>query len=59
MNLSMTSGAKAVADSRSEKVGELAGALSKGLLMGARGNSGVILSHYSAASQNKFLRLQH
>ena len=44
MNLSMTSGAKAVADSRSEKVGELAGALSKGLLMGARGNSGVILS---------------
>ena len=44
MNLSMTSGAKAVVDSRSEKVGELAGALSKGLLMGARGNSGVILS---------------
>ncbi|MBL1228346.1 DAK2 domain-containing protein [Enterococcus sp. BWB1-3] len=44
MNLSMTSGAKAVADSRSEKVGELATALSKGLLMGARGNSGVILS---------------
>lgn len=44
MNLSMTSGAKAVADSTSEKVGELATALSKGLLMGARGNSGVILS---------------
>jgi DAK2 domain fusion protein YloV len=44
MNLSMTSGAKAVADSRSEKVGELATVLSKGLLMGARGNSGVILS---------------
>ena len=44
MNLSMTSGAKAVADSRSEKVGELAAVLSKGLLMGARGNSGVILS---------------
>lgn len=44
MNLSMTSGAKAVADSRSENVGELAGVLSKGLLMGARGNSGVILS---------------
>nr|WP_236674796.1 DAK2 domain-containing protein [Enterococcus sp. BWR-S5] len=44
MNLSMTSGAKAVADSASEKVGELATALSKGLLMGARGNSGVILS---------------
>lgn len=44
MNLSMTSGAKAVSDSRSEKVGELATILSKGLLMGARGNSGVILS---------------
>ncbi|MFV0560475.1 MAG: DAK2 domain-containing protein [Enterococcus sp.] len=44
MNLSMTSGAKAVVDSTSEHVGILAGALSKGLLMGARGNSGVILS---------------
>ena len=44
MNLSMTSGAKAVVDSTSEKVGELAAMLSKGLLMGARGNSGVILS---------------
>nr|WP_242543232.1 DAK2 domain-containing protein [Enterococcus sp. DIV1094] len=44
MNLSMTSGAKAVVDSTYEKVGELAALLSKGLLMGARGNSGVILS---------------
>lgn len=44
MNLSMTSGAKAVVDSPSQKVGELANILSKGLLMGARGNSGVILS---------------
>lgn len=44
MNLSMTSGAKAVVDSPSQKVGELANVLSKGLLMGARGNSGVILS---------------
>ncbi|THE14950.1 DAK2 domain-containing protein [Enterococcus hirae] len=44
MNLSMTSGAKAVVDSSSDKVGELAALLSKGLLMGARGNSGVILS---------------
>ena len=40
MNLSMTSGAKAVADATSEKVGDLATTLSKGLLMG----SGVILS---------------
>lgn len=44
MNLSMTSGAKAVRDSVSDSVGVLATALSKGLLMGARGNSGVILS---------------
>lgn len=44
MNLSMSSGAKGVSDSTSEKIGELADCLSKGLLMGARGNSGVILS---------------
>ncbi|WP_071130282.1 DAK2 domain-containing protein [Enterococcus timonensis] len=44
MNLSMTSGAKAVADAHEIKVGQLATHLSKGLLMGARGNSGVILS---------------
>ncbi|MGL9726908.1 DAK2 domain-containing protein [Enterococcus sp. DIV0756] len=44
MNLSMTSGATAVVNSTSEKVGELANVLAKGLLMGARGNSGVILS---------------
>ncbi|MDR0921917.1 MAG: DAK2 domain-containing protein [Lactobacillales bacterium] len=44
MNLSMSTGAKAVSDATDEKVGALAQALSKGLLMGARGNSGVILS---------------
>lgn len=44
MNLSMTSGATAVINSASDKVGELANVLAKGLLMGARGNSGVILS---------------
>jgi len=44
MDLSMTSGAKAVREATSEHVGELATILSKGLLMGARGNSGVILS---------------
>lgn len=44
MNLTMTSGAKAVSESTSEHVGQLARSLSKGLLMGARGNSGVILS---------------
>lgn len=44
MNLSMTSGLKSVKSSDSDEVGVLAAALSKGLLMGARGNSGVILS---------------
>ncbi|MGE7985850.1 DAK2 domain-containing protein [Lysinibacillus fusiformis] len=44
MNLSMTSGAKETELSASEHIGKTAQALSKGLLMGARGNSGVILS---------------
>ena len=44
MNLSMTSGAKETELLASEHIGKTAQALSKGLLMGARGNSGVILS---------------
>ncbi|HEY9571078.1 MAG TPA: DAK2 domain-containing protein [Metalysinibacillus sp.] len=44
MNLSMTSGAKETESQASEHIGKTAQALSKGLLMGARGNSGVILS---------------
>jgi len=44
MNLSFSSGAKEVKRKKSGHVGQLAEALSKGLLMGARGNSGVILS---------------
>jgi DAK2 domain fusion protein YloV len=44
MNLSMTSGAKETEAHAQEHIGKTAGALSKGLLMGARGNSGVILS---------------
>jgi len=44
MSLSLDSGLKYVNESSSTKVGELAEALAKGLLMGARGNSGVILS---------------
>ncbi|MFD2682870.1 DAK2 domain-containing protein [Bacillus seohaeanensis] len=44
MNLSMTSGAKEVQNNVQDHIGKVAGALSKGLLMGARGNSGVILS---------------
>lgn len=44
MNLSMTSGAKEVQNHIHGHIGNVAAALSKGLLMGARGNSGVILS---------------
>jgi uncharacterized protein len=44
MNLSMTSGAKETEVQKSAHIGKTAQALSKGLLMGARGNSGVILS---------------
>lgn len=44
MNLSMTSGANEVKKQKSDNISEVAGAFSKGLLMGARGNSGVILS---------------
>jgi uncharacterized protein len=44
MNLSMSSGAKEVKQQKNEHIGKVGSALSKGLLMGARGNSGVILS---------------
>jgi hypothetical protein len=57
MNLSFTSGAKAAKESQSDQVGDIAQALAKGLLMGARGNSGVILSQlfrgFSKAVQGK------
>jgi uncharacterized protein len=44
MNLTITAGAKAVQETDSKEVGQIASAFAKGLLMGARGNSGVILS---------------
>lgn len=44
MNLSMTSGAKEVKNNVQEHIGKVGTSLSRGLLMGARGNSGVILS---------------
>ncbi|QZN92431.1 DAK2 domain-containing protein [Limosilactobacillus panis] len=44
MASSMSSGAKYEREESSTKVGDLSAALAKGLLMGARGNSGVILS---------------
>lgn len=44
MNLTMTSGCEEVENNLSKNIGELGKTFSKGLLMGARGNSGVILS---------------
>ncbi|CAK1228926.1 DAK2 domain-containing protein [Fructobacillus tropaeoli] len=44
MAMSMASGAQYERDAQEETVGALAKATAKGLLMGARGNSGVILS---------------
>ncbi len=44
MNLTVSSGSKEVANRNDEHIYDLAKAFSKGLLMGARGNSGVITS---------------
>ncbi len=44
MNLTISSGAKEVANRNDDGVYDIAKSFSKGLLMGARGNSGVILS---------------
>ncbi|QHS22207.1 DAK2 domain-containing protein [Virgibacillus sp. MSP4-1] len=44
MNLTMTSGAEEVKKASGNHVGSIGESLAKGLLMGARGNSGVILS---------------
>lgn len=44
MNLTMSSGVRELRGKASDHIGKAAEALSKGLLMGARGNSGVILS---------------
>ncbi|HIZ71208.1 MAG TPA: DAK2 domain-containing protein [Candidatus Atopostipes pullistercoris] len=44
MNLTFSSGAKAVKENPNTEIGKIGQTLSKGLLMGARGNSGVILS---------------
>lgn len=44
MGMTMTNGAKEVASKPASTVGEVGQILSKGLLMGARGNSGVITS---------------
>ena len=44
MSMTMTAGAKALVSLEEASIGKVARVLSRGLLMGARGNSGVILS---------------
>jgi DAK2 domain fusion protein YloV len=44
MNLTLTSGVEELTRKKSARIGDTAAALARGLLMGARGNSGVILS---------------
>ena len=44
MSLTFSAGAKEIEGMDSNNIGEISKKLSKGLLMGARGNSGVILS---------------
>src|SRR5688500_4565337 len=44
MNLTLSAGAEELRRKPSESIGKASEVLSKGLLMGARGNSGVILS---------------
>ena len=63
MSLTIESGAKAVAQNNSDSVGDLTESLAKGMLMGARGNSGVISSQlfrgvYKATQGMKTLNAQ-
>lgn len=58
MNLSMTSGAKEVELHINSHIGKVGTALSKGLLMGARGNSGVILSQLFRGFSKKIESLE-
>lgn len=63
MNLTIESGAKAVSENPSYSVGQLTESLAKGMLMGARGNSGVITSQlfrgfYKATQGMKTLTAQ-
>lgn len=57
MNMSFSSGVTKIKETKTDHIGELSAALAKGLLMGARGNSGVILSQifrgFSKAIQAK------
>jgi len=53
MNLTYSSGIKEIANLHTNNIGEVAKAFSKGLLMGARGNSGVITSQIFKGISNE------
>ncbi|WP_423363310.1 DAK2 domain-containing protein [Mycoplasma sp. P36-A1] len=53
MNLTFSSGIKEIANHHSNSIGEIAKLFSRGLLMGARGNSGVILSQIFKGISNE------
>ncbi|MBQ4599852.1 MAG: DAK2 domain-containing protein [Clostridia bacterium] len=48
MRMTIESGTAAIKDLENENIGEVARVLSRGMLLGARGNSGVILSQFFA-----------
>lgn len=54
MNLTFSSGVKEIANLHSNDIGDVSKAFSRGLLMGARGNSGVILSQIFKGISNDF-----
>lgn len=53
MNLTFTSGVKEIANMHNDNIGDIAKSFSRGLLMGARGNSGVILSQIFKGISNE------
>lgn len=58
MNLTFTNGIKEISNLNSTNIGEISKSFSRGLLMGARGNSGVILSQIFKGISNDLENLE-
>ncbi|MBP5835968.1 DAK2 domain-containing protein [Candidatus Phytoplasma meliae] len=58
MKITMMSGVKAIQNLTTDSIVEVSQTLSKALLMGAKGNSGVILSQFFAGMAATFIHLQ-
>ncbi|CCP88012.1 DAK2 domain-containing protein [Candidatus Phytoplasma solani] len=58
MKITMMSGVASIKDLQSNSIVEVSQVLSKALLMGAKGNSGVILSQFFAGMADNFIKLQ-